>query len=222
MKQAIIGVLIVIGIIGGAVIFGKSDEAAGTPSDHFYGQETSTVTLTEYGDFECPACGAFFPLVKQVKEQFKDKIRFEFKNFPLVQIHGNTTAAHRAAEAASKQGKFWEMHDLLYERQASWRSQGAVTHTGQQLSGNNPTGIFEGYATELGLDLDQYKADVKASNTIATINADIAKGKEAGVTGTPTFFLNGKKIEDQSTIDSADKFSTLIENALSEAETKAP
>lgn len=219
MKQAIIGILVVMGIIGGAVIFGKTDEVAGTPSNNFYGQEQSTVTLVEYGDFECPACAAFFPIVTQVKEQFKDQIRFEFRHFPLAQIHGNATAAHRAAEAAAKQGKFWEMHDLLYQRQASWRTSnsGAVGHNGVPIYNDNPSLVFEGYATELGLDLDQYKADVRVSTNLATINADIDRGKADEVSGTPTFVLNGKKIEDSSSIDTVEKFAALIEQVLADA-----
>lgn len=212
MKQIIIGTLVVVGILTGAIVFGKDKEVAGVPSNNFYGQSESTVTLIEYGDFECPACAAFYPIVAQVKEQFKDQIRFEFRHFPLVQIHGNATAAHRAAEAAAKQGKFWEMHDVLYERQVSWQSNQGAGHNG--ISSNNPTAIFAEYATELGLNMDQFTADVKASETLATINTDTALGKEVGVSGTPTFVLNGKKIEDSSTIDTVEEFAALIEEAL--------
>jgi len=222
MKQGIIGILLIVLIIGGAVVFGKSDEPSGTPSNNVYGNENAATTLTEYGDFECPACGAFYPIVAQVKEKFKDSLRFEFKNFPLVNLHANAQAAHRAAEAAAKQGKFWEMHDLLYQNQDVWRSNAATTGHGTTVSNNNPSAIFEGYATDLGLDLDKFKSDVAAQSTLATINADSALGGQLGVTGTPTFFLNGKKIEDQSSISSVEKFSALIENAISEAETKAP
>lgn len=218
MKQAIIAILVVFAIVGGAVVFGKDKEAgAGSPSSNIYGNAESSVTLIEYGDFECPACGAFFPIFSELKEQYKDKIRFEFRHFPLVQIHQNAQAAHRAAEAAAKQGKFWEMHNLLYERQASWRSSGAVGPNGAPVASNNPTAIFESYAEEIGLDMEQFKIDAAAGETLATINADTALGKQDGVSGTPTFVLNGVKIDDTSSIDSVEKFSGLIEQALSDS-----
>lgn len=208
MKQVIIAIVAIAAIIGGAVLLGKNkDTASGTPSNNVFGNEQASVTLVEYGDFECPACGAFFSIVKQIKEEYKDQIRFEFRNFPLVQIHPNTQAAHRAAQAAANQGKFWEMHDLLYERQASWRSNG----TGRT---SNIASVFEGYAEELSLDMDKFRTDVASSDTLATINADIDKGKADGATGTPTMIINGKKIDDLTTIDTIDKFRTKIDEAL--------
>jgi protein-disulfide isomerase len=124
MKQIIIIVLVVVAIITGAMFLGKDSETTvdATGSNNWYGQENGVITLTEYADFQCPACAQFAPLVSQVKEQFKDQIRFEFKHFPLVQIHPNATSAHRASQAAANQNKFWEMHDLLYQNQDSWSS----------------------------------------------------------------------------------------------------
>ncbi len=208
MKQIIIGVIAVVAILGGAIIFGKNDDTStsdGAPSNYVYGNPDAEVTLVEYGDFECPACGAFFPIVEQIKEEYKDKIRFEFRHFPLVQIHQNAQAAHRAAQAAGNQGKFWEMYTILYERQANWRSNG---------SGSLASSVFEGYAEEIGLDVDRFKADVAASDTLATINADVERGKADGVEGTPSFFLNGKKIEDTTTIDTIEEFRAIINEAL--------
>ena len=93
MKQIIITILVVVGIVGGAVLLsGGGDVAAGEPSNNFYGAEEGIITVREYGDFECPACAGFFPIVSQIKEQFKDNVRFEYKHFPLVQIHGNAQA----------------------------------------------------------------------------------------------------------------------------------
>ncbi len=209
MKQVIVGVLIVAAIIGGAVVLGKKDEGAdgGTQSSHFYGKEDATVTLVEYGDFECPACGQYFPLVKQIKEEFKDDIRFEFRHFPIVSAHPTATAAHRAAEAAGKQGKFWEMHDQLYERQMEWRS---------TSSSINPNAIktFETYAQELGLNVEQFKTDYSAGSTLGTISADTARGNTDGVTGTPSFYINGKKIEENSTFDSIEEMRKAINDSL--------
>jgi protein-disulfide isomerase len=211
MKQTIIAVLLIVAIIGGAVAFSKDKVTEGIPSNNFYGQENSAVTLVEYGDFECTACASFYPIFSQIKEIFKDEVKFEYRHFPLVQIHPNSIAAHRAAEAAAKQGKFWEMHNILFERQVSWSAAGG---SGNNIPGNSPTPIFEGYAQELGLDLEKFKVDVKSSETLDTINADTALGKKAGVSATPTFILNGKKIENTTQIDTVEEFSTLIQQAI--------
>lgn len=205
MKQIIIVALAVIAIVGGAVVLSGDKESSldeGTLSNNFYGQEDGIVTVTEYGDFQCPSCAQFYPIVSQIKEQFADQIRFEFRHFPLVQIHPNAQAAHRAAEAAGNQGKFWEMHDLLYERQQSWSS------------GTNPASVFESYAQEIALDMEQYRTEVSSSEILATINADVASGKDLDVTGTPTFFIDGQRIDDLNTVSSVEGFATEIQIAI--------
>lgn len=216
MKQVIIAIIVVAAIIGGAVVLGKDKAIEGNPSNHVYGKADATVRLIEYGDFECPACKAFFPIVEQVKEKYKDKIAFQFANFPLAQIHQNAVAAHRAAEAASNQGKFWEMYEILYTRQEDWNGPSQADPVGATTA--QAITKFEGYASELGLNLDQFRADVNNSNTVGTINADTAAAKAAGGTGTPTFVLNGKRIDDTSSIDTVDEFSTLIDQALGETQ----
>lgn len=215
MKQIIIIIVAVVGIIGAAVLLGGGDEeTAGAVSNNFYGAENAEVVVTEYADFECPACAQFYPIINQVKEQFKDQVKFEFKHFPLVSIHPNSIASHRAAQAASNQGKFWEMHDVLYERQSAWAAQstgsGGFTNT-------NAAETFRSYAEELQLNMEQYDADVQASETIGTINADISLGRSVGVDSTPTFFLNGERIEDTNQLASVEGFSALIQEALDEA-----
>lgn len=216
MKQVIIAIIVVAAIIGGAVVLGKDKAIEGNPSNHVYGKADATVRLIEYGDFECPACKAFFPIVEQVKEKYKDKIAFQFANFPLAQIHQNAVAAHRAAEAASNQGKFWEMYEILYTRQEDWNGPSQADPVGATTA--QAITKFEGYASELGLNLDQFRADVNNSNTVGTINADTAAAKAAGGTGTPTFVLNGKRIDDTSSIDTVDEFSALIDQALGETQ----
>lgn len=212
MKQVIFGILIVAGIIGGAVLLGKNDESAtDTQSNHFFGNPDAKVVLVEYGDFECPACAQYYPLVKQIKEEFKEDIRFEFRHFPIVRAHPTATAAHRAAEAAGKQGKFWEMHDRLFERQFEWRSTSSSINS-------SAIRTFETYAQELGLDVEQFKTDYAASTTLGTISADSARGNAEGVSGTPTFFLNGKRIEDNASFDSLDEIRNAINAALNEAQ----
>lgn len=208
MKQIIITVLVIAAIITGAVLLSnrKSDtvntEQSAQTSNNVYGNLDGIVTVTEYGDFQCPSCGQFYPITKQVKEQLKDKVKFEFKNFPLSQIHPNAIAAHRAAQAAANQGKFWEMHDLIYEGQNQWSS---VT---------SPNSIFEQYASQIGLDLEKYKVDVSASDTLAIINADVAKGKELKISGTPTYLIDGEIVPDLSQISTVDSFVAFIQSKI--------
>ena len=204
MKQAIIGILVVVGIIAGATMLSNKNEPATTASqsNNISGKVDAKVTLTEYGDFQCPACGAFEPIVAQVKEEFKDQLKFEFKHFPLVQIHPNATAAHRAAQAAANQGKFWEMHDAIYANQQSWSNASGVQS------------IFEQYARSLELDMDKYLSDANSSETLAVINADVTGGKALGISSTPTFLINGKIIEDPTSINTIEGFRSVIQQAV--------
>ena len=218
MKQVIIAVLVVVGIIGGAVIFGKDKEIVGSTSSLIYGKADSSVVIEEFADFECPACTFFFPIAQEVKEKYKDQIAFQFRHFPLVQTHRNALAAHRASQAAAKQGKFWEMHDLLYVNQEIWNGPSQTDPVG--IPTEQAIQIFEQYATNLGLDMTKFQTDVGAPETLATINADTAEGKSKySVSGTPTFIINGKVITDTSTIDSVEEFSALIDEALGQNST---
>ena len=174
----------------------------GAPTNHVYSTGSTGVTLVEYGDFQCPGCGQFYPLVKALKDKYKNVITFQFVNFPLTQLHQNAQAAHRAAQAASNQGKFWEMHDLLYENQNNWKD-----------SSNAPKD-FEAFATQLGLDLNKFRTDFASAETNAIIAADITKGQSKKIVGTPTFFLDDKQIEDNNTISSVDKFSKIIDSEI--------
>jgi protein-disulfide isomerase len=213
MKQIIIAVLAVVAIIGGAVVLGKDNEVSGEVSSYVYGKQDSTVRVQEYGDFECPACSAYYPIVEQIKEKYKDQIAFQFHHNPLVQIHRNALASHRAAEAAGKQGKFWEMYNELYANQESWNGPSQSDPVGATTE--QAITIFESYAEKIGLDVARYKIDVADPSTLATINADIADGKSKfNVTGTPTFVINGKKIEDLSKVQTVESFSKLIDEAL--------
>ena len=219
MKQIIIAVLVVVGIIGGAVVLGKDKTVTGQLSNHLYGKENASVTLVEYADFECPACAFYYPIVEQVKEKYKDQVSFQFRNFPLVQTHRNALAAHRAAEAASNQGKFWEMYNRLFSGQETWNGPSQSDNVGATTT--QAISIFETYAQELGLDIEKYKADVIASSTLDTINSDTDEGKKLGVEGTPSFFINGKKIEESTDITSVEAFSKVIDEALAAAQTPA-
>ncbi len=162
---------------------GNSGDSGAAGSNHVLGAGTDGVTIVEFGDFQCSACRSYFPVVKQIKEKYGDRIKIQFRHFPLVQIHRNAMVAHRSAEAAGRQGKFWEMHDLLYERQQAWEGS------------NNPTAIMEDYAAELGLNIDKFKADFASEEVNKTISADIKAGQAIGATSTPTFVLGDKVIE---------------------------
>lgn len=163
------------------------------------GNTESSVILVEYSDFQCPACGSYFPLVKKLMQEFDDRIKFSYRNFPLRQIHRNAEPAARAAEAAGKQGKFWEMHDLLFENQNEWSES------------MNAKSKFESYASQLGLNMDQFKTDRDSKEVGEKINKDYQSGVASRVNGTPTFFLNGKKIDNPR---SYDQFKTIIIQAL--------
>lgn len=206
-KFSIVMALIVLGFVG--VLFavtGDNERIQGEPSNHIAGEGTSGVTLLEYGDFQCPACAQYQPIISTVKSIYEDEISFQFRHFSLFGSFPNSMAAHLAAESAGNQGQFFEMHDLIYERQETWSNS------------NNARDIFEGYAEELELDMEQYRADYSDSDTRATINADMEIAREKNVTGTPTFFINDQRIENPQ---SPEEFFQIIDEFIEE-ETGAP
>ncbi|HEY0965359.1 MAG TPA: DsbA family protein [Candidatus Saccharimonadales bacterium] len=161
-------------------------EQSGNIADHSFGNPENKVVLIEYGDYQCPGCGSAYQPIKTVTEKYKDKLTFVFRNYPLTSMHPNAKAAAAAAEAAGQLGKYWEMHDVLYEKQSEWQS----------ASSTQRNDYFTTYAASVGLD--RAKFTKKLSEAIDQINAKIsfdqALGQKVGVDGTPTFFLNGKKI----------------------------
>ena len=168
------------------------------PTDWTKGAETPKVTIVEYSDFQCPACGAYYPLVEKIFADNKDNITFTYRHFPLPQ-HKNALAAAYAAEAAGAQGKFWEMNKMLFDNQAEW----SESYTAET--------IFEGYATKLDLNMENYKAVRDARETKDSVAHDIATGKASGVNSTPSFYINGKKIKNPQ---SAEEFEALIKAAM--------
>jgi len=204
---AILAVIVVIFVGVFAFTRPKSDApgnngngSSSQTSNHTVGAGNKKVTLVEYGDFQCPACKSFYPVVKQVKETYGDDIKFQFMHFPLTQIHPNAMASGRAAEAAGKQGKFFEMHDLLYENQDQWSQS------------TNPTPIFESFASQLDLNMDQFKSDMMSAQVLAVINADQKSGQALGANSTPTFVINGKKLDKNPA--SLDEFKKLIDDEI--------
>ncbi len=185
-------ILAIVLIFVGILLVNKDDSSSSNvnPTNHVMGNASSGVTLVEYGDYQCPGCGSYYPVVKQAVDEYKDKIQFQFRNLPLSQLHQNAIASARAAEAAAKQGKFWEMHDMLYENQDSWKA------------ANNPKSIFEQYAQQLNLDKATFDKDYSSEAVNDLINADIkAFDKTGNRKATPTFFLNGKKVEPNNSVD---------------------
>jgi len=212
----IILTVVVIGMVGLFVLTKKSDAPSTstntdpkivTSADHVRGDKNAPVTLIEYGDLQCPACGAFYPIIKTLEANYAGKVRFVFRHFPLSQIHPNALAAARAAEAAGMQGKFFEMHDKLYETQSSW---GELT-TNQQA-------LFESYAQELGLNMTKFKQDYSSDQVATIINDDESSGQKAfGIDSTPTFILDGVKIKNPQGLD---EFSKLLDTAVASVSSK--
>ena len=156
----------------------------GQIADHVFGKVSSKVTLIQYGDFQCPPCGSIYPVVKTIINKYENQLQFVFRNFPISSLHSNAMAAAATAEAAGLQGKYWQMHDKLYDTQSDW----------SDLSVTDRTKFFDNLASELSLNLKKFDTDVSTASVTNKINYDIAVGTKATVDATPTFFLNGKKL----------------------------
>lgn len=164
----------------------SASDQSGNIADHTTGSESKKILLIEYGDYQCPSCGDAYPNVKSLMEEYGEHVTLVFRNFPLTAIHPNARAAAAVAEAAGLQGKFWEMHDKLYENRNDWNS----------LDASKRTTVFNSYAQSLGLNMDSFNTDVAGKATSQKISFDMALGKSVDVAATPTFFLNGKKLDD--------------------------
>ena len=174
-------------------------EAGATPP-HSHGPADALVTLEEFGDFECPPCGLLHPVLQTMEKEFGGRIRIIFREYPLVPTHVHALAAARSAEAAGVQGKFWEMHDLLYDNQKAWHES------------FDARPIFESYATKIGLNMEKFKADLSSDLVTQRIFEDGKRAHALGVTGTPTVFINGREIPFESL--APDKLRALIQAQL--------
>jgi protein-disulfide isomerase len=152
--------------------------------DHVQGPADAPVTLVEYGDYECPYCGEAYPIVKDIQERMGERLRFAFRNFPITTSHPHAARAAEAAEAAAAQGKFWEMHDHLYENQ-------------RHLRDDN----LHSYAQALGLDVDVFDEELAEHVRADRVHEDFLSGVRSGVNGTPTFFINGLRHDDSYEFD---------------------
>ncbi|HVM73544.1 MAG TPA: thioredoxin domain-containing protein [Candidatus Paceibacterota bacterium] len=155
-----------------------------TASDHGRGNATAKVTFIEYGDFECPACGAYEPYIEQLYKTYGTQVDFVFRNFPLYQIHPFAMISAQAAEAANLQGQYWPMHDLLYTKQSEWSTNAGLSST------DVVSKYFNGYAQSLGLNVTQFDADINSAAVKARVQSDIDSGNAAKIDHTPTFFIN--------------------------------
>ena len=172
------------------------------PDDYVKGGANAKVTLIEYIDFECEACGAYFPLVKQLEQEFPNDLRVVLRYFPLPG-HRNGMTAALAVEASARQGKFFEMHDLLFTEQKNWGEKPAPTPA-----------VFEKYAEQLGLDMEAYKVAVASPEVRARVERDMNSGKKLGNTGTPSFYLDGKKLPNPQGYED---FKKIIQTAIDKA-----
>ncbi|SRR6266404_1016994 len=147
--------------------------------DHVEGKKDAPVELVEYGDYQCPYCGEAYPIIKNIQKELGERLKFIFRNFPLKKIHPDALKAAIASEAADLQGKYWQMHDLLFENQKSL----------------NPHSLLL-YADELNLNMDQFEADLVDQRLEKKVLDDFYSGLRSGVNATPTFFINGEKYND--------------------------
>lgn len=214
-------------LLGGLVYFSSSErldvnevntkqiqtasEQSGNIGDHVFGNKDSKVVLLEYGDFQCPGCGSAHPTVKELSEKYEDQMAFVFRNYPISSIHPNARAAAAAVEAAGKQGKYWEMHNIIFESQNNW----------SQLNSSERVEYFNGKARELNLDTAQFQTDMGSAEVTQKINFDLALGKKDNVSGTPTFLLNGEAVG-QDTYNDPEKFEKAITDALKENDIELP
>ncbi|MEI7539284.1 MAG: DsbA family protein [Candidatus Saccharibacteria bacterium] len=178
----------------------------GDIGDHINGKSGSKVTLIEYGDYQCPGCGEINPTIETVVNAYKNQIQFIFRNFPLTSIHQNAKSAAGAVEAAGLQGKYWEMHDKIYASQSDW----------ENLSGNDLINMFSSYAGDFKLDTAKFKTDMASTAVNDKITYDQALGNKLKLNSTPTFYLNGAKLEPAIWSDK-----TKLESALNDELNKA-
>jgi protein-disulfide isomerase len=168
--------------------------------DHYQGSLNAPAVLLEYGDYQCPSCGAAYPVIKALQERFGDNLCFVFRNMPLTQVHRYAQLAAEAAEGAGAQGRFWEMHDGLYENQSA-------------LS----PGLLGALARALDLDIERFEEDLAAHHFHDRVRRDFMGGVRSGANGTPTFFINGTRYEGYV---GEDELGSALELALSHSRGK--
>jgi|SRR6516225_1445463 len=194
LKPLIVIILAVAVAAGTAVYLGRQpDQPAETGGSapkhvdirgggHTRGPENAQLTLVEFGDYQCPSCGAYHPFVKEILSRYPQQLRLEFHHFPLVTIHPNSMMASMAAEAAGVQGRYWDMHDALFEHQREW------------ADSPNAEPIFIALASRLGLDTNKFMQGLRSPDLQSRILQDVTRGNDAKVEAVPSFFINGEQV----------------------------
>jgi protein-disulfide isomerase len=209
-KERILFWLVVFILIGGSVFAiihaMSSSQKAPLPSefsdkDWIKGNPEAETTLIEYSDFQCPACVYYYELMEDVMAEFGSHMKFAYRHFPLKSIHPNATLAAQASEAAGIQGKFWEMYELLFKYQSDW----------SDLKTEKAEEEFIKYATGLDLNVKQFIDDLNSKKVKDEVEGEYQSATEAGLSGTPSFFLNGEKIRNPRGLE---EFRTLIRQAI--------
>jgi protein-disulfide isomerase len=193
--------VVVLYFFTGAAATEQSSAAPVTSSDITYGTSDPQVTVVEYSDFQCPYCAEYAKWLTQLREKYGDRVQFAYRFYPLAK-HQWATMAAKVAYAAYLQGKFWEMHDLLFQRQTEWETAA------------DPRTLFESYAESLGLDMQQFRDDADAQSTTDFIKKQAAEGKKAGVNHTPWFVIGDKSVLPRS----LEQFDKAIQKALEDAQ----
>jgi protein-disulfide isomerase len=172
------------------------------PDDWFKGGEKASAVLIEYSDFQCPACAAYVPVLEQLNQEFGNDLKIVFRHFPLFQIHPNAISAAQAAEAAGRQGMFWQMHDKLFINQREWEKS------------SQPKEIFKGYAGAIGIDGEKFIENLNSEEVSNAVKDDLEEAQKLGFTYSPTFILNGKKIQNPT---SYEEFRNVISQTISKS-----
>ena len=219
-KRFWIILIIIVLIFGGIFIASNNSKNSSsdsstnsTPTNHVEGQDKDKVTLVEYGDYQCPYCGEYYPVVSQIATAYAPYITFQFRNLPLTSLHPNAFAGARAAEAAGLMGDFWQMHNLLYQENGDYYASNETAAS--WISSTDPLSYFDQFAKQLGLNVTTFNNDYASSKVNNLINSDVAAFAKTGAEeATPTFFLNGKQIQPP---DSFADFQTDINAAIKAA-----
>jgi formate-nitrite transporter family protein len=211
MAKPLIIIVIAVIIAGGAAMV-LTKQSSGTAESstagsgtvpkgggRFRGPENAPITLMEFGDFQCPTCGVYAPMVLEVLKRFPTQVRLEFHHFPLVQLHPNAMNAALAAESAGDQGHYWEMHDMIFAHQEDWsRLQNAESQ-------------FMVYAGQLGLNVNQFMQSMRAPDVQSRVLQDVVRARDANINSVPTFYINGEKIQNPANVD---EFSKVLQEHL--------
>lgn len=222
----ILGGLIVVAIILAVVFSGGGGSTNAQPTNNIEGKGSTGVKLVEYGDFQCPACGEFYPTVEQVVEKYQNLIYFQFRNYPLTSLHPNALAAAHAGEAAALQGQFWPFYNKLYQENDKYYQSNEAYNT--WIGSSDPLPDFVSYAQALGLNVAKFKSDFASSKVNDIVQADMNAGNNLSIQGTPTFFIDGTEININNLVDSKtqqpslDAFSAVINTEIKKKTGKAP